>query len=146
MDETRKLFKSKLRESRANLEASEDTLSAVTNEKAKLEITLKSVMEEREEYEGECQALKDTVRKLRASNQETSNRLDETIQELRDDLKSSKKAIDNIADEKSMLEEECKAMKSTLQLQQDSAETISSLETRNKQIESELSSKISELK
>ena len=61
-----------MRESRANLEASEDTLSAVTNEKAKLEITLKSVMEE-EEYEGECQALKDTVRKLRASNQETSN-------------------------------------------------------------------------
>ena len=46
-----------------------------------------------------------------------------------------------------MLEEECTAMKSTLkQLQQDSAETISSLETRNKQIESELSSKISELK
>jgi chromosome segregation ATPase len=96
LDETRKTLHVTMKKSRVDLEVSEDAMSAVTTEKTRVEISLKSMTEEKKEYEEECQALKDTVRKLKANTQSTSAQFEVAIQQLNDEIKSKEKELTKV--------------------------------------------------
>jgi chromosome segregation ATPase len=146
LDETRKTLHVTMKKSRVDLEVSEDAMSAVTTEKTRVEISLKSMTEEKKEYEEECQALKDTVRKLKANTQSTSAQFEVAIQQLNDEIKSKEKELTKVSDEKSEFEEECAVLKDAVkQLNIQSAATISSLEETNEQLSNDVRAKASEL-